>query len=291
MNDGQPAAVANARSPSPEHQRWHARLCLNFQQSCGRTWLAQKKFSGPLVIQKALYPEGEGVCHGIIVHPPGGVAGGDALVLDVMLEEGAQVLLTTPGAGKWYKANGRVASQHLQFDLGRAASLEWLPQENILFDGSMLDFSAEIHLDLNAAYAGWEILCFGRQAQGERWQSGHLQQRLCIKRAGQVIWQECAALHAGDRFFESLVGMGGNVVSASFVVAAGALPHQLLEQCRVLQADQNSKFGVTALPQIFSARYIGMSAPAARQYFEGLWQILRPWYAGHVASRPRIWST
>jgi len=271
--------------------RWKAKLTLDFVEKEGRTFLAGRQHSGPLVIQKTLYPEGDAVCHGIIVHPPGGVAGGDELTLKAGLERDSHALLTTPGAGKWYKANGKVASQHLQFDLAHGSCLEWLPQENILFDGSMLDFSAEINLESEAVYAGWEFLCFGRQAKGERWLSGQLQQRLMLKREGQLIWQEQAALKAGDRFFESRIGLAGNVVSASFVVAAGNVPNELLEQCREQQADQHSKFGVTALPQVFSARYIGMSAPAARHYFEALWQILRPWYASCAAVRPRIWNT
>ena len=270
---------------------WQAALTLAFAEQQGRTFLAGRQHSGPLVIQKTLYPEGDAVCHGIIVHPPGGVAGGDELTLKAGLEPNSRVLLTTPGAGKWYKANGKVASQHLQFDLAHGSCLEWLPQENILFDGSMLDFSAEINLDKEAVYAGWEILCFGRQAKGECWQSGQLQQRLMLMREGQLIWQEQAALKAGERFFESLIGLAGNVISASFVVAAGSVPNELLEQCREQQADQHAKFGVTALPQVFSARYIGMSAPAARHYFEALWQILRPWYASRAAVRPRIWNT
>jgi urease accessory protein len=271
--------------------RWKAKLTLEFAEKEGRTFLAGRQHSGPLVIQKNLYPEGDAVCHGIIVHPPGGVAGGDELTLKAGLERDSHALLTTPGAGKWYKANGKVASQHLQFDLAHGSCLEWLPQENILFDGSMLDFSAEIILDKEAVYAGWEIICFGRQAKGERWLSGQLQQRLMLKREGQLIWQEQAALKAGERFFESRIGLAGNVVSASFVVAAGSVPNELLEQCREQQADQHAKFGVTALPQVFSARYIGMSAPAARHYFEALWQILRPWYASCAAVRPRIWNT
>ena len=211
------------------------------------------------------------------------------------LENNAYVLLTTPGAGKWYKANSKVASQHLEFDLAENASLEWLPQENILFDGAMVDFSANVNLAENAKYTAWEILCLGRQAKGERWNTGSLCQNLTIKRLNKVIWQERAMLMADDRFFESLIGLGGNVVSGSFVIAAGSLPAPLLAECQQLQLVENidvkARYGVTTLPDVFSARYIGMSAPAARQYFENLWKILRPWYLSRPVVRPRIWNT
>jgi len=290
---------ADSTRPCVTPASWVATLSLGFKADNTRTYLANKIHSGPLVIQKTLHPEGSKVCHGIIIHPPGGVAGGDALTLNVQMAQNAHALLTTPGAGKWYKANGAVASQHLQFELAENATLEWLPQENILFDGAALHFSADIQLAPTARYAGWEILCFGRQAKGETWRTGLLKQKLTIKRAQKLIWQESAHLKAGDRFFESAIGLGGNVISGSFVIAAGAVPSHLLAACQAFQntgtfgadLDRTASFGVTALPEIFSARYVGMSAQLARQYFEGLWHILRPWYVSLPAARPRIWNT
>lgn len=274
---------------------WLAELTLDFDAKNDRSYLAKKQHNGPLVIQKTLYPEGDAVCHGIIIHPPGGVAGGDELKLNVNLQANANALLTTPGSGKWYKANGTEASQHLKFDLAENASLEWLPQDNILFDGSIVNFTADIELSADAKYVGWEITCFGRLAKGESWQTGKLKQKLVIKRADKTIWQESAHLQSNDRFFQSSIGLGGNVVSATFVIAAGAVPAELLAQCQQFEidnaSDNKAKFGVSALPQIFSARYIGMSAQSARFYFEGLWHILRPWYASRSAVRPRIWNT
>jgi urease accessory protein len=297
MDDDYSQLATNAQTPflaaKPAH--WLATLTLDFDAKNGRSYLAKKQHNGPLVLQKTLYPEGETVCHGIIIHPPGGVAGGDELILNVNLQANASALLTTPGAGKWYKANGVAASQHLQFELAGKSSLEWLPQENILFNGSIVDFSAEIHLSQEACYAGWEILCFGRQARGESWLTGNLKQKLLIKRAGKAIWQESAHLQANDRFFQSSIGLGGNVVSASFVIAAGTVPTELFAQCQQFEidnaSDSKAKFGVSALPEVFSARYIGMSAQSARHYFEGLWHIMRPWYASRSSARPRIWNT
>ena len=284
---GRPAATALAHVGMAP---WQAKLELGFERNGDRTFLAKKQHSGPLVIQKTLYPEGDAVCHGIIVHPPGGVAGGDVLQLDVRLASGAHALLTTPGAAKWYKANGREASQQLRFDLSAAASLEWLPQENILFDGAKLDLHAEINLAGDARYAGWEILCFGRQASDERWQTGQLKQKLAIRRDGRLLWNERTSLAPQSRAMTSIAGLRGNVVSGSFAIAAGVLPPELLADCRQV-SPQEGRVAITALPRIVCARYIGLSSQSARQYFEALWHILRPWYAQRQASRPRIWNT
>jgi urease accessory protein len=276
-------------------KRWQARLNLDFVNKNQRTYLAKNLHYGPLVLQKTLHPEGEQVCHGVIIHPPGGVAGGDELRLNVTLDDNSHALLTTPGAGKWYKANGRQASQYLQFSLQNSACLEWLPQENILFDGAQVKFSAEVNLAPDAKYVGWEILCFGRQAQQERWQTGSLHQGLSIRRNQSLIWNERTCLKPSHALIESIVGLYGNAVSASFVIAAGTVPASVLEACRAIQPkltlDSQAKYGMTALPEIYVARYVGQSAQCARQYFEALWQILRPWYAGREVTRPRIWNT
>jgi len=293
-----PSATLKTSQPAPDQKkgkRWQACLNLDFINKNERTYLAKNLHVGPLVLQKSLHPEGEQVCHGVIVHPPGGVAGGDELTLNVTLKENSHALLTTPGAGKWYKANGQQASQHLQFNLQHAACFEWLPQENILFDGAQVKFSADVNLAADAKYVGWEILCFGRQAQQERWQTGHLHQELSIRREQALIWNERTNLNPDHALIQSIVGLHGNAVSAVFIIAAGAVPASVLEACRAIQPkltlDLQAKYGMTALPEIFAARYIGQSAQCARKYFEALWQILRPWYAGREVTRPRIWNT
>ena len=282
---------SSAISQSDMRTDWLADLWLEFGWLNGRTLLAKKRHNGPLVIQKTLYPEGENICHGIIIHPPGGVAGGDRLSIDVAVAEQAHVLLTTPGAGKWYKANGLQASQQLQFKLEPEAMLEWLPQETIIFDAAQALLSTQVELASHARYAGWEIVCLGRQASGEKFVDGRLRQRMQIWREGKLIWGEFADLHGSDPLLTSPVGMNGCAVMATFVVAAGVTPPEVLERCRELQPGDNAEWGVTALPGIFAARYLGNSAPAAREYFEKLWAILRPWYAREEARRPRIWNT
>lgn len=276
---------------------WRAQLDLRFATERQRTVLVERMHCGPLVVQKPLYPEGDRICHAVIVHPPGGIAGGDELHLHANLEAGAHALLTTPGAGKWYKANGRDAAQHLQFKLHAGAVLEWLPQETILFDAARVRMNMRVELAPAAKFAGWEILCFGRRAAGEKFAQGHLRQRVQIWRDEELLWNEAANLEAGSRAMVSPAGLNSHTISALFLVAAGAVPADILEACRAIVPNERPErrdknlYGITALPQIFAARFIGDNVEQARDYFEELWRILRPWYAAAEMQRPRIWNT
>jgi urease accessory protein len=126
----------------PVTASWKAELELGFERRDGRTVLAHRRHDGPLVVQKPLYPEGGEVCHAIVVHPPAGIVGGDELLLRAEAKEGASAVLTTPGAGKWYRSAGSWASQKLDFRLGGA--LEWLPQESIVYEGALADLSTDM---------------------------------------------------------------------------------------------------------------------------------------------------
>jgi urease accessory protein len=269
---------------------WNLALSLGFKSSDGGTVLMHRRHDGPLVVQKPLYPEGRGVCHVAVVHAPGGIAGGDRLTLDIDLRAGAHALLTTPAATRWYKAAGLEARQTLTASIAEAATLEWLPQETIVFDQAQARNRMAVALEATSVYAGWEITCLGRRASGEAFESGYLRQRLDINRCGRSIWTERVVLNANDRLLRSPIGLAGRHVSGTMVVAAGRLPADLLDTCRTVSLVEGEG-AITALPDVAVARYLGASAEHAKAYFEALRAILRPWYAGRPALKPRLWDT
>ena len=270
---------------------WQARLALEYTLRGGRTTLTGREHSGPLVVQKALYPEGEVVCHSIVVHPPGGIAGGDALQLQVRLREDTAALLTTPGAGKWYRSAGPKASLAQHFDIERGAVLEWLPQPAIVFDAARAETRTEVQLHQEALYLGWDMTCMGRTASGERFNSGELRQRTEIWQQGERLWSEYARLAGDDPMLKSKAGLNGCTVSATLIAAGKDVPKDLLEQCRGIAPEAGEHFGITVLPRVLLARFLGHGSEAAMQYFIALWSLLRPALAGRAAVLPRIWAT
>ena len=270
---------------------WEARLALEYEKRAGRSVLARRSHLGPLRVQRDLYPEGEGTCHTIVVHPPGGIAGGDSLLVTARLGPASAALLTTPGAGKWYRTEGRPASQTLGFDLGPGATLEWLPQETILFDGAFAQMKTSVQLAADALYLGWEILCFGRAASGHKFASGQLSQQTEILKDGKWLWTERACVAGGDPLFASPVGLAGHGVCATLLAAGREIPDQLLAACREVPAGDGALCGVTRLPQVLIGRWLGDAGEDARSYFAALWARLRPALKQMPAVQPRIWST
>jgi urease accessory protein len=244
-----------------------------------------------LRVQKPLYPEGDGTCHTIVVHPPGGIADGDRLELDLSLREGARALLTTPGATKWYRATVAGARQELRFDVEPGAMLEWLPQESIVFDGARAEMTTRVRLHGDALYLGWEILCLGRQAAGERFSRGRVRLRTEIWREDARLWNEFAVIHGDDLQLESPVGCAGHPVCATMLLAGTTIDAELLTRLRQVTVGDGIRGGITTLPGVLVARCLAPYAEPARQYFTALWGLLRPAVSDRAALAPRIWST
>lgn len=272
----------------PLVRSWKARLALEFSRRDSKTVLSGKAHDGPLVVQKPLYPEGEKVCHAIVVHPPGGIAGGDELTLNVSAQDGACALLTTPGAAKWYRSAGAWASQTLRFDV--RGTLEWLPQEAIVFDGALAQASCEVDLAADARLIGWDIVCLGRTGSGETFRRGSYRSSIGIRREGKLLWLERGRIDGGGRLLESPAGLAGSPVFGTLFAASLNLNQALLNETRKPEPEAG-RGAVTLLPGILLARYLGDSTEAARRYFAALWRILRPRLTGLDAIEPRIWQT
>lgn len=271
---------------------WKARLSLEFEPQFSpqgeRSILSGRRHDGPLVVQKPLHPEGPETCHAIVVHPPGGIAGGDELTLDASVAPRAAALLTTPGAAKWYRSSGAWARQDVALDVrGR---LEWLPQETIVFDGALARTALRADLSADAALIGWDLVCLGRTGSGERFRRGSYRMSAEVRREGRLLWRERGRIDGGGALLDSPAGLGGEPVFGTLFATAPALDATLLQQAREPRPE-SGRGAVTLLPGILLARYLGDSTEAARGYFLQLWRVLRPALLGREAIEPRIWRT
>lgn len=269
---------------------WRAELRLGFERRGGRSVLATRAHRGPLVVQRPLYPEGEAVCHAILVHPPAGIAGGDRLALTVDVGAGAHALLTTPGAGKWYRSAGAGGELVQRIRVGERGVCEFLPQESIVYEGALGTLATEVELAPSAVFIGAEMLCFGRTAARERFTRGELALRTRIRRGHTPLWLERGVVGGGDALLDAAVGLGGEPVSASLLLAAPTCDAGLLEAWRAI-VPAAGKGAVTLLPGLLVARWLGPACEPGRAWLAQLWAAARPVVAGRAMQRPRIWNT
>lgn len=269
---------------------WQARIALDYRLSGGRSVLARREHVGPLRVQKALYPEGDAVCHTLLLHPPGGIAGGDALQADIAAAAGAHALITTPGATKWYRSAGPAAQSGLSLHIGAGACVEWLPQEAIVFDGARAHIASRIEIDAGAHFIGLDLYCLGRTASGERFSRGELKLDTRVVRAGKTLWLEQARLDGDSPLLQSAAGLAGAPVFGTLLCAGFDADDALLAACRALPCARGEG-GVTRLPGLLVARYRGACSQSARAWFVHLWSLVRPAMTGRAAQPPRIWAT
>ncbi|WP_347558672.1 urease accessory protein UreD [Robbsia sp. KACC 23696] len=294
---------ANLDTPAADDAGWQARLALRFATRSvtdSATYMASCRHVGPLRIQKTLFPEGPGICHALIVHPPAGIAGGDTLRIDVTLDAHAHAVLSTPGATKWYKANGRRAAQHLRFRVADGARLDWLPQNNIVFDHARADMSVHVEIAADASAIGWDACLLGRQAAGETWRDADLHADVRLQRPdGTLLWAEQAVFSSDDAIRLSAQGLDGwtsfgtlwAVVPAAR--AAGLAEHAVVEDVRaMLPFDDTMRAGLTCLPDgVVLIRVTAQRMEALQQLLTQCWTALRPLIHGVPARPLRIWRT
>lgn len=277
---------------------WLARLELDFYPDgqvqtgpAGQTRRTNLKHQhqGPLRIQKALYPEGPALCHAIIVHPPGGIAGGDRLEVQLRSQVQSRALVTTPSAAKWYGTDWVVpATQKIEIDL--EGQLEWLPQETIVFDRAQVESDITIEAAATGAMLGWDHLIFGRQASGESFTSGRFAQSLKIIFPEGLVWHDRIVLEGSDALFHSPIGLRGHHAFAT-VWAILAEPDAWTEPQLESVRKQSPELAWTVLhPRLLVGRLL-VEPLKLKGLLEQAWSTLRPLVLGRMALQPRLWAT
>ncbi|MCP5144463.1 MAG: urease accessory protein UreD [Gammaproteobacteria bacterium] len=281
--------------------QWHAHLDLRFRQTARGCRLMHKAHRGPLYVQRPFYPEGLALAHVYLLHPPGGLVSGDRLQVDIRLENAAQVLCTTPGASRVYRARPdrqpQVQINQLTVDAG--STLEWFPQENIIFRDANAVLRTQVDLAGDAKFCGWEITSLGLPANGIRFDIGQLRQRLQINRGGRPALIEQLQLtdeYASQRLFHGRAGLHRQPVCGVFTCGPWATEGPANIDDTALDKLQSciatpSTAGVTRVGEFIVGRYLGQCTAQARELFIGWWRILRPLLLQRAAVLPAIWAT
>lgn len=288
--------------------KWEAELSLGLAKTVRGSVLKQCRHKGPLYVQKAFYPEGRGLAHLYLLHPPGGMVSGDDLRINVDMAADAQALITTPGAGRVYKAREDKAlqTQHIQLRLEPGSSLEWLPLENIIYPGANTQLHTDIHLSESSSVIAWEISCFGLTASAQPFDSGSLKQRLQVFRGGRLKVREALCLEPEEHhFMQSRAGLAGCTVNALLIAGpfdnddqqeTTTLLNHLQALCESFNGDQQDAdlkalAAVSLNGEFIQVRYLGDCSEQARLLFISCWRVIRPELLARETCEPRIWAT
>ncbi|WP_376089267.1 urease accessory protein UreD [Roseomonas sp. CCTCC AB2023176] len=207
------------------HQRADGSLALSFGPGPRGAALRDLRQVSPL---RALFPTPEPGENPVVavVNTAGGVAGGDRLSVDLRLQPGACVTVSTPAAEKVYRALDASAEIALRLDVGPGAVLEWIPQETILFSGARLRRRADISLAPDARLVLTDSLVLGRAAMGERFASGSVGDAWRLRRGGRLLWADGLRLDGDLAPLRGRFGFAGAEAYATLLLAApGAEVH------------------------------------------------------------------
>lgn len=283
-------AVSSSKVPDSPASTWAARLNVSFVHAAGRTRVGHSEHFGPLRIQRPFYPEQNGTAHLYLLHPPGGVAGGDQLRIELEANPGAQALVTAPAANKLYRTLRQSCWVENQLLVRDDAVMEWLPQETIAFQGTRAELSTVVHLEEGATFLGWEVLCLGRPAAGESFESGYVHQNLELWREETPLYVDRVRLGESSGVLHAAWGLRGHCVMGTFLMAPGGTECVALAREVLRRKPRAGSFGVTELRGVTVVRYVGDQTTECWQAFVDIWERIRPKLTSRPAVSPRIWS-
>lgn len=274
---------------------WHAQLDLDYSVEAGRC-VARHTHTGPLRILQSLYPEGDAICHNVLVHPPGGLVGGDTLDIGIRVREGAHGLVTTPGAARFYRSDGELALQRTAIALEAGARLEWLPLETLCYSACRAENQLRMTLAPGAELLGWDVTALGLPAAGSPFDSGSFCQHIEVP----GLWLERAHIKGADALLmDGPLGMAGHRCIATLFFVTGTKLERHRRQSaldvsrRVIEAHPLCTTAGATSPdgQVVLVRVLAPVVEPAMALLREIWLAWRSHLWTLPPSSPRIWST
>ena len=291
------------------HLGWRAELSLKYGVKREKTRLLTRHQLGPLTVQKTFFPEGA-ACHTYLLHPPGGVVGGDQLSFNIDLGPQAHALLTTPGATKFYRSNGDQAWQSQNLNVAEGALLEWLPMENIFFSGANCKLLTHIQLEADARFIGWEMQCFGRPMLSETFDKGQVLGQTFISRDNKVLLAESLRHQAQSEILQAATLRDFAMTGSLYITP---VEPELIDKIKQVIDEQQTRFEgevllgaseigsssmnsamsstSTAQDSLMVVRALGQQTEPMMASFVQIWRCVRKHWFGKYPEVPRIWST
>lgn len=271
---------------------WQGKINLVYEYNESKTKVKSAYHQSPFKLQRAFYPEGDSICHSVILHTAGGIVGGDILTQNIHLLPNSKVFITTPAATKIYRTQEKKAFQNIVIKLENDTYLEYLPQESIVFNECQYQQKMTVELGDNSTWLAWEIMRFGRTARGETFTQGQWLNYTEVWHNHQPLWIDRQSLQGESNLFFAINGLAGKSVIGNLTLISTGNQKEVIGEIRELINRQFSDLivGVTTLQQGLLCRYHGDSISEAKTCLTAIWQLLRQKFGKNSLNKSRFWQ-
>ncbi len=261
------------------------------QRAFGSGYLAVKPVNGRTRIA-TLYQEGcakirlpdtdDQSLGAVMINTSGGLTGGDEMRWRFDVADDCRAQVTTQACERIYKASAGVADVASTLRVGDRASLAWLPQETILFEGSALGRTLTVDLAETSRALIVEPVVFGRKAMGEDVQHCSFRDRWRIRREGKLIHAEDFAIGPDTASMLGRPALFGGMRTMATVLLLDVNAERHLEPSRKIIG---TKGGVSFWSGKLLARLVDGDAYSLRKRLVPLIELLN-----EKAGVPKVWS-
>ena len=275
--------------PNRQRSEGFASLRLGCPEG-GATRILDMRESGPLRLRLPRRHGGDAV-EAVLLNTAGGIACGDAFVVEAALDPGAEGVLTTIAAEKVYRSDGLVSTITTRAVLGAGASLAFLPQETILFDRAALHRRFEADLAPDARLLAFEAVMFGRAARHEAMTGGGLVDAWRIRRGGRLVVADTLRLDGPLGILLDRPAIGGGARALATLIDVSPEAEGRLDEMRAHldAAGANAEGGVEAAASAWNghlvARFLARDANALKAL------AVRVLVAYRGVPMPRVWQS
>lgn len=174
----------------PVERRGQGRLLVEARALDGRTVRGRIEEEGFARVRFPRSGRRGRALEAVMINTGGGLAGGDAAQSCLHAGRDAQLVVTTQAAEKIYRSDGATSHIAVELTAEAGASLHWLPQATIVFDGARVERSIVAEVAPDARLLLVEPVILGRTARGERLSYGRLHDRWRIRRGGRLVYAD-----------------------------------------------------------------------------------------------------
>lgn len=177
-----PAASPGSAASARESPRGELQLVIS--ERGGHSIASRQFHEGALRVLRPHYLDDSGqVCY-VVVNPGGAYLGADLFVLDVEVQDGADLLLTTQSATKVYRTPGSFAEQRMAVRLGEGSRLELMPDQLIAYREASYRQCTDVTVRPSSSLVMTEVVTPGWSPDGQAFRYEEVRLRTSIRVEG-----------------------------------------------------------------------------------------------------------